>query len=72
MLKSLMRKKKVASLPELIDLAAEMEVAITICEMSMDLMGFTREEMIDYPHLRYGGVAAFVADAAKSKVQLFL
>ena len=39
---------------------------------AMDLMGFTREEMIDYPDLKYGGVAVFVAEAAKSKIQLFL
>ena len=72
MIKSVMRKKNVASLPELISLAGELGVQITICEMSMDLMGFTREEMIDYPDLKYGGVAAFVAEAAKSKIQLFL
>ncbi|THB63582.1 MAG: NADH dehydrogenase FAD-containing subunit [Desulfovibrio sp.] len=72
MIKNIMKKKNVASLPELITLAGELDVKITICEMSMDLMGFTREEMIDYPNLHYGGVAAFVAEAAKSKVQLFI
>ena len=40
--------------------------------MSMDLMGFKREEMIDYKELMYGGVAKFVEEAQNSKVQLFI
>lgn len=72
MMKRLMRKKNVASLSELIELAGEMKVKLTICEMSMELMGFTREEMIDYPNLQYGGVAAFVQEASGSRVQLFI
>ena len=42
-----MKKKNVASLDEMIGLAAELEVKIYVCEMSMDLMGFGRSEMID-------------------------
>ena len=40
--------------------------------MSMGLMGFKREEMIDYEHLNFGGVAKFVEEAQNSKVQLFI
>jgi peroxiredoxin family protein len=72
MMKSLMKKKNVASLEEMIALAEELEVKIYVCEMSMDLMGFKREEMIDYKGLSYAGVATFLAEAADSKVQLFL
>ena len=72
MMKSLMKKKNVASLPEMIALAEELGVKIYVCEMSMDLMGFKREEMIDYEHLTYGGVAGFLEEAASSKVQLFI
>ncbi len=45
---------------------------INICEMSMDLMGFKREEMIEYPNLTYCGVATFLAEAKDSKIQLFI
>jgi peroxiredoxin family protein len=38
----------------------------------MDLMGFKREEMIDYQHLEFGGVAKFLEEAGSSKVQLFI
>jgi peroxiredoxin family protein len=72
MMKTLMKKKNVSSLQELLALAEELEVNILICEMSMDLMGFKREEMIDYKYLTYGGVASFLAEAADSKIQLFI
>ena len=72
MMKSLMKKKNVASLPEMISLAEELEVKIYVCEMSMDLMGFKREEMIDYQDLSFAGVATFLEEAQDSKVQLFI
>jgi peroxiredoxin family protein len=53
-------------------LAAEMEVRICICEMSMDLMGFKREEMIEYPNLIYCGVAKMLEEAQSSKIQFFI
>lgn len=72
MMKSLMQKKNVNSLEGFIELAEELGVRIFICEMSMDLMGFKREEMIDYKHKTFGGVAGFLEEAANSKIQLFI
>jgi peroxiredoxin family protein len=72
MIKSLMKKKNVASLDELFEVAGQLGVKIVICEMSMDLMGFKLEEMIDYPKLEVGGVASFLADAGESSIQLFI
>ncbi|EFK08293.1 conserved hypothetical protein [delta proteobacterium NaphS2] len=72
MMRSLMKKKNVASLDQLMEVAAEMGVKIFVCEMSMDLMGFKHEEMVDYPGLTYCGVATFLDEAASSKVQLFI
>lgn len=72
MMKSLMKKKNVASLQEMIDMAGELGVKIYICEMTMGLMGFKREEMIQYPGLTYCGVAKFLEEANDSKIQLFL
>jgi len=37
-----------------------------------DLMGFQREEMIDYPNLTFCGVARFLEEAKNSKIQLFI
>jgi peroxiredoxin family protein len=62
----------VASLEDLMKTAAEMGVEINICQMSMDLMGFKKEEMIDYPNLNYVGVGSYLADANESRIQLFI
>lgn len=72
MIRDLMKKKNVASLEEMIATAAELGVEINICQMSMDLMGFMKEEMIDYPNLKYVGVGTYLADAGESRVQLFI
>jgi len=72
MMKSLMKKKNVASVEEMLGLAAELGVRMYVCEMSMDLMGFKREEMIDYPNLSFCGVAKFLEEAQNSKIQLFI
>jgi len=72
MMKLRMKKKNVASLPEMISMAGELGVKIYVCEMTMDLMGFKREEMIDYPGIEFCGVATFLEEAANSKIQLFM
>ncbi|MGI6048403.1 MAG: DsrE/DsrF/DrsH-like family protein [Petrimonas sp.] len=72
MIKSLMKKKNVMSLDEMFQQAAELGIEITVCEMSMDLMGFKKEEIIDYPHLRYAGATTFVSDAGESAMQWFV
>jgi peroxiredoxin family protein len=72
MLKGLMKKKNVASLDQLFEVAAQLGVEIKICEMSQDLMGFKREEMIDYPNLEVCGVATMLAHARESSIQFFI
>ena len=72
MIKGIMKHKNIASPEEMLATAAELGIHIDICEMSMDLMGFKKEEMIDYPGLGYCGVATFLADAGESSIQLFI
>ena len=72
MMKSLMKKKNVASLEEMVSLAEELGVRIFVCEMSMDLMGFKREEIIDYQDISFCGVAKFLEEANDSRIQLFI
>ncbi len=72
MMKSLMKKKNVATLEQMLEMADELGVRIFVCEMSMDLMGFKRTEIIDYQNLNFCGVATFLEEAADSRVQLFI
>ena len=72
MMKSLMKKKNVATLEQMLEMAEELEVKIFVCEMSMDLMGFKREEMIEYKDLTFCGVAKFLEEANNSRITLFI
>jgi len=72
MIKSIMKKHGVLSLEEMFKQAGEFGIEITICEMSMDLMGIKKEELIDYPNLRFAGAVTFAGDAGESSAQLFI
>jgi len=72
MIRYLMKKQNVMSLDTMLKEAGELGIEIVICEMSMNLMGFKKEEFIDYPNLSFGGAATFVADAGESSIQLFI
>jgi peroxiredoxin family protein len=70
MLRSMMKEKGIASLEELMDVARDLGVRLMACTMSMDAMGVTREELVD--GLEYGGVGAYMGEAARSRVTLFI
>ncbi|NLX26806.1 MAG: FAD-dependent oxidoreductase [Lentisphaerae bacterium] len=69
MIKGIMKKKNVMSLPELIEAAQKNGVKIVVCTMSMDLMGIKREELID--GLEEGGVAMYI-DHLGENANLFI
>jgi len=70
MLRSMMKEQGIASLEELMGMARELGVKMTACTMSMDAMGIAKEELVG--GLEYGGVAAFMADASRARVSLFI
>ena len=70
MIRQLMKKKNVSSLEELIASAIEGGVRVVACQMSMDLMGITKEELID--GVEIGGVATFLGSAETSDTNLFI
>lgn len=69
MIKGIMKKKNVASLPELMQSAIDNGVKIVACSMSMDLMGIKREELIE--GIEEGGVAMYI-DHAGDNANLFI
>ena len=70
MLRAMMKDKNIASLEELIDVSRDLGVRFMACTMSMDAMGVAQAELVD--GLEYGGVAAYMAEAARSRVTLFI
>ena len=70
MIRSVMKKKNIMSLEELIKKAIDSGVNITACNMSMDVMGISEEELID--GINYGGVGQYLGEAEKSNNNLFI
>jgi peroxiredoxin family protein len=71
-LKAVMAKINMPSLAEMISLAEELGVRIYVSDKSTELLGFERDAFIDYEGLSFAGVATFLAEARKSKIQLFI
>jgi len=65
-----MGKKKVFSLETLMDQAIKSGVRMVACNMSMDIMGIKREELID--GIEEGGVAMYLHQAEQGSVNLFI
>ncbi len=70
MMKDMIKKKGVASIEELRDMALEAEVKMIACQMTMDLFEYNKEDMID--GLELGGAATYMEQALKSNVNLFI
>ncbi len=70
MLRAMMKRKQVASLEDLVQMARDLGVKIIACQMAMDVMGVKTDELWD--GIEVGGVASFLADATKSKITLFI
>ena len=70
MMKQVMASQNVTTLPDLIKQARELGVKFVACEMAMNVMGLTREELIDIDEV--AGVASFVEMAKNSNNTLFI
>lgn len=70
MMKNMIKKKGVASIEELRDLALEADVKMIACQMTMDLFEYRKEDMIEGPVL--GGAASWVDVATRSDINLYI
>jgi NADPH-dependent 2,4-dienoyl-CoA reductase/sulfur reductase-like enzyme/peroxiredoxin family protein/TusA-related sulfurtransferase/rhodanese-related sulfurtransferase len=70
MIKQVMKKNAVSSLPELIASAQSGGARLIACTMTMDLLGIARTDLMDDVEL--GGVATFLGEAAESTTTLFI
>ena len=70
MMKNMIKKKGVASIPELREMALEADVNMIACQMTMDLFEIKKEDMIDGPTL--GGAANYMENALNSDINLYI
>ena len=70
MMKKVMKEQNVSSLEELLATAKEQGIKLVACTMSMDVMGFKEEELID--GLEFAGVASYLGEADEANVNLFI
>lgn len=70
MIRRIMKSKNVSSLEELIKSAIDSGIEIVACQMSMDLLGLKKEELID--GVKIGGVGYYLGEAEDSNVNLFI
>lgn len=70
MIRFIMKKKNVTSLEDLIAQAQANGIELIACNMSMDIMGIKREELIE--GVQIGGVASFLGSAEESDMTLFI
>lgn len=70
MIKGIMKKKNVYSLPVMIQMARDNGVILQACQMSMDLMGIKQEELLD--GIDNVGVATFIHASDESNATIFI
>ena len=70
MMRYIMKNKNVNSLEELRDSAVKNGVEFIACQMSMDVMGVSREELID--EVTVGGVATYMNRTEDANLNLFI
>lgn len=70
MMKNLIKKKGVASIPELREAAIESDVTMIGCQMTMGLFEWERHDLID--NIEIGGAATYMEQALKSDINLFI
>lgn len=70
MMRYVMKHKNIESLESLRDMAVSNGVEFIACQMSMDVMGITKEELLD--NVTIGGVATYMNRAENANVNLFI
>lgn len=70
MMKSMCKKHGVATIGHLLDIARESGVKLIACQMTMDLFGYKKKDLVD--GVEVGGAAMWMDEAAESQINLFV
>jgi peroxiredoxin family protein len=68
MMNGWMKKANVAKLSDLLEMAVESGVRLIACQMTMDVMGIKKEDLID--EIEIGGAATFLEYASQNAISL--
>ncbi len=70
MMRSKFAKRNVATIGELLQSAREAGVRLVACQMTVDVFGYTPDDFVD--GVRFAGAAAFMAEARRAHVTMFI
>jgi peroxiredoxin family protein len=70
MMKAKFRKKGVAGIEELLDVCRQSGVRLIACGMTIEVFGFRETDFLD--GVEFGGAGAFMSEARRSHVTLFI
>jgi peroxiredoxin family protein len=70
MMQDWMKKGGVPTIPDLLDMAKENGVRLIACQMSLDVLGIKKEDLLD--GLEFAGAGAFLDFAADADITLFV
>lgn len=70
MMKQVMKRKNISTLKELIEQAQKNGIKFIACQMSMDVMGIKKEELLD--GVEIAGVAKYISESSYSNSNLFI
>jgi peroxiredoxin family protein len=70
MMKDWMKKGGVPTIPDLVEMAKESGVKLIACQMTLDVLGIKKEDLID--GLEFAGAGAFLDYAADADITLFV
>jgi peroxiredoxin family protein len=70
MMRDWMKKGGVPTIPDLIDMAKENGVRLIACQMTLDVLGIKKEDVLD--GLEFAGAGAFLDYAADADITLFV
>lgn len=70
MMKDWMKKGGVPTIPDLVDMAKENGVRLIACQMTLDVLGIKKEDLID--GVEFAGAGAFLDYAADADITLFI
>ncbi len=71
MMKILMKRSKMPSLPELVQTAKNLGVKFTACTTTFSFMGFSKDDFIDGVDV-YAGAATFLGEVLDGRVSYFI